>query len=292
MPPERTLGWVVEAVGGGRVTALRRLGPGNWHVNHALTVKGPSGAVHRLVLRRWARPGWDREDPDFTVEREAVVLELLSGSSVPVPEVVAADPTGESCDVPSLLLTRLRGRPPALPADASYFLRQLAETLVVIHSVPGARQRIPAFRRYYDPSSLKPPGWAQRRDIWERALAVAASPPPGAQHFLIHRDYHPENTLWARGRLTGVVDWTSASWGPIGADTGHMRWNLAVTYGLDAADEFLAAYRSASGRELPDQPYWDVATLADVLPEVREEDWPGFDLDRIQRYAESAVASL
>ena len=35
---------------------------------------------------------------------------------------------------------------------------------------------------------------------------------------------------WSRGLLTGMVDWTQASWGPPELDLGHMRWNLvAVT---------------------------------------------------------------
>jgi hypothetical protein len=35
---------------------------GSWHLNHALTVVDGDGRVHRLVLRRWARPGWDRDE--------------------------------------------------------------------------------------------------------------------------------------------------------------------------------------------------------------------------------------
>ena len=291
-PPERTLAWAVAAVGGGRVTALRRLGSGHWHVNHSLTIAGADDRVRRLVLRRWARPGWEREDPDFTAEREIAVLDLLSDSEVPVPQVVAADPVGEKCDVPTLLLSRLPGRPPGLPADAGSFLHGLAETLVAIHAIRGAQERIPGYRRYYDPSAARPPAWAARPRVWERAIAAASSPAPAGPRSFIHRDYHPENTLWVRGRLTGVVDWTSGSWGPVGADTGHMRWNLAVSYGLDAADEFLGAYRSLSGRELSDQPYWDVATVLDVLPEIHERDWSRFDLDRIERYAERAIADL
>src|SRR5919109_1313326 len=90
-PPEQTLRWAAEAVGrGSRVTSVRRLTEGGWHANHALTVVDGDGRVHRLVLRRWARPEWKVEDPDFTPEREARVLELLAAAPVPVPHLVAS----------------------------------------------------------------------------------------------------------------------------------------------------------------------------------------------------------
>jgi aminoglycoside phosphotransferase (APT) family kinase protein len=45
-----------------------------------------------------------------------------------------------------------------------------------------------------------------------------------------------------RGRLSGVIDWTQASIGTRSVDLGHMRWNLAINYGIEACDEFLARY--------------------------------------------------
>ncbi len=85
---------------------------------------------------------------------------------------------------------------------------------------------------------------------WARAVAAVREAPPPAVPTLIHRDYHPENTLWSRGRLTGVVDWTQASWGPPELDVAHMRWNLAADHGQQVADEFLACYRAITGRAL------------------------------------------
>ncbi|MGH2744028.1 MAG: phosphotransferase [Thermoleophilaceae bacterium] len=38
----------------------------------------------------------------------------------------------------------------------------------------------------------------------------------------------PGNTLWRSGRLSGVVDWTQASWGPASIDLEWMRWNLGL----------------------------------------------------------------
>jgi aminoglycoside phosphotransferase (APT) family kinase protein len=288
-PPEHTLRWASEAVGAGsRVTRVRRLVPGGWHANHALTIVDRQGKAHRLVLRRWARPEWEVDDPDFTPAREIAVLERLAGAPIPVPQVVAADPDGAICDVPALLLTRLPGRPPGLPHDMDAFLAQLAEALPAIHAIDGTG--IPAYRRYHDPRSATPPSWSSRPALWERAIEVASGPPPEGPLCLIHRDYHPENTLWSRGRLCGIVDWTSGSWGSAAVDTAHMRWNLALTYGLDAADEFLRHHRSATSGALEDQHYWDLVTVLDLIPEIDPREWSGFDLARLDRYVERVVS--
>ena len=290
-PPERTLRWVTDSIGAGsRIASLRRLTEGGWHANHALTVVDRHGRPHRLVLRRWARPEWELEDPDFTAEREALVLDLLSASSLPTPPLVAADPHTAACDVPTLLVGRLPGRPPGLPRDMGSFLSGLARALHEVHAVAGrAAESLPPYRRYHDPDRLEAPAWSRRPELWERALDIAkAEPPPGPRCF-IHRDFHPENTLWWRGRLTGVVDWTSASWGPAAVDTAHMRWNLAVSYGIDAADEFLRLARRPGSSSADDQRYWDLVTVCDLLPELDPEDWPAFDLARLERYVDGAI---
>jgi aminoglycoside phosphotransferase (APT) family kinase protein len=169
-------------------------------------------------------------------------------------------------------------------------LAQLAEALTEIHAVDGrARELIPAYRRYYDPRSVTPSAWSRRSRLWERAIEVASGPPPDGRRCLIHRDYHPENTLWSRGRLSGIVDWTSASWGSPAVDTAHMRWNLALTYGLDAADEFLRRHRSLTADAFDDQRYWDIVTVLDLVPDIDPSEWAPFDLARLERYLESVL---
>ncbi|TDD63607.1 aminoglycoside phosphotransferase family protein, partial [Actinomadura darangshiensis] len=82
----------------------------------------------------------------------------------------------------------------------------------------------------------------------------------------IHRDYHADNTLWSYGRLTGVVDWSDASSGPIAVDIARMRRGLALRYGTPVADRFLSSFDQVSGGHRHD-PYWDVRSLLDLLPE-------------------------
>lgn len=58
-----------------------------------------------MVLRRWARPGWELNHPDYTVERETRVLELLRSTPVLAPSVVVSDPAGTQCDSPMKVIS-------------------------------------------------------------------------------------------------------------------------------------------------------------------------------------------
>jgi aminoglycoside phosphotransferase (APT) family kinase protein len=294
-PPSQALAWVVAAVGAGsRLLSVRPL-PSSWLANHAITVADRHGHHHRLVLRRWARPGWDLDDPDYTAQREATILGLLADAAVPSPALVAADPDGAACDVPALLLTRLPGRPPGpAAADQPRFLAQLAGALPAIHAVNGrARDLVPAYRTYVRLSELTMPAWVPPTPTWRRAFELAAGPAPETHRCFIHRDYHHHNTLWAHGRLTGVVDWTQASWGPASADLGHMRWNLAWDYGVPAADEFLAIYQRLTAGAIPHHPYWDVVTVIDLVGDIDPADpLPSADLANLETYVAAALARL
>ena len=306
-PPAAALRWAAAPFGpGSRVVAVWPLASA-WLANHAVDVARPDGKVHRLVLRRWARPGWDTEDPEFTAAREAAILELLAPTAVPAPALVAADPGAAACDVPALLETRLPGRPPDLVADPVAVVEGLAAALPPIHAVPvpgaqgasdaatpgqgpGARA-VPDYHRFYEPERLLPPAWSARPELWARAFEVAAGPPPAHRPCFIHRDYHPANTVWAGGRLTGVVDWVGGSWGPPSVDLGHMRVNLTWDLGLGAADRFLAAHQDLTGFD--HHPWWDVAAAVDVVPELRSEGPPPDpSLRRMEDLVAAALAGL
>jgi Ser/Thr protein kinase RdoA (MazF antagonist) len=229
---------------------------------HAIDVIDRRGRQHRLVLRRFIRPNW--QQPELPL-REANVLELLRGIILPVPRLVAVDALPEACDLPALLMTRLPGRMVLAPPDMTGWLVELARPLPAIHALRLPRRAgVQPFRPYYDARALAPPAWSSRPDAWRRVLDVAAGAAPQEPPHLIHRDYHPANVLWRRGRISGVVDWLNASVGPAAIDVAHCRRNLVMMFGIAQADRFLAAYQSLIGSSRHDyHPYWDALMLAD-----------------------------
>jgi aminoglycoside phosphotransferase (APT) family kinase protein len=269
--PPASLRWA-EAHTGARIVAALPM-ESHWLANHLLVLADG----RELVLRRWARPGWEADDPDLTAAREALVLGRLAGTPVPAPELVAADPDAAECDVPALLITRVpgapfAGRPPLGP---------LVSALADIHAVDA--EGIPPYRRYYEPDQVAVPPWATDRAVWERAIAVAHNDPPALPERFIHRDYHPGNTLWDGAALTGIVDWTTASRGTAAVDLGHLRWNLALDYGRRVADAVLPHPEH--------HPYYDVITALDVLPEL-DATTPHADLRRFEEHVARALAEL
>ncbi len=281
------LNWVRDVSGGGQILAVRLLRTGGWHANHAVTVLEPAGRERQLVLRRWARPGWDLEDPDLTASREAAVLGLLERAGLPTPRLIASDSLGAHCDVPALLTTRLPGHPPGRVRDVDGFLTQLAQSLTRIHRLTVGSREVPAFRTYFPMRQAPLPGWLQGDRVWEAALAVAREAEPTYAAF-IHRDYHPGNSLWRYGALTGVVDWTQASMGPVEVDVGSMRWNLAADFGLPAADRFLEAYRASSTFELRDQSIWDLVTVMDFVLSMSDP-CPEDEMSPLRAYARACL---
>jgi aminoglycoside phosphotransferase (APT) family kinase protein len=269
--PPASLRWAQDAAGARVVAALPL--ESSWLANHLLVMADG----RELVLRRWARPGWEVDDPDLNAAREALVLERLADTEVPAPALVAADPEAAACDVPALLITRVPGapfvgRPPVGPLMAA---------LAQIHAVDPAG--IPPYRRYHEPDRLAIPPWAADRDVWERAIALAHDTPPELPERFIHRDYHPGNTLWEGATLTGIVDWTTGSRGPGAVDLGHLRWNLVVDYGQRVADALLPHPEY--------HPYYDVVTALDVLPEL-DPTSPHAELLRLEDHVAQALAAL
>jgi aminoglycoside phosphotransferase (APT) family kinase protein len=282
-PPPDTLRWVVAAVGRGAQLVRVRLLPSAWAAVHAIDVDDADGRRHRLVLRRWARPGWE-VDPEFTAGREAAVLDRLSRFSLPVPRLVAVDADATGCDVPALLMTRLPGQPPSVRSwSQPAFLGSLIDGLVAIHLLrDDLADAAPPFAPFYDLRAVKPPPGSARPDLWRRAVETVVDEPRTPRRF-IHRDFHPGNTLWQGERLTGIVDWTSASIGPAAADLGHLLANLALKHGAPVARRARHAYAGRVGPPA-DERYWTIAMVLDVVPDLPRRELAAGGLERLEEY--------
>ena len=246
--------WVTAAVGEGSVVVRSRRLPGaTSSVVRALDVIGRRGTRHRLVLRSYE----DREPQTVeprAVEREVAALAVAARTGLSVPEVVASD-----VEAGRVLMTRLPGRPTM--SGGPDWLPRLAQTLLAADSV-AAPSGMDSYEHWYAIDEGVP-SWSRRDASWRRALEhLAAARLPQAPSRFIHRDFHPANVLWSRGRITGVVDWVNGCRGPIEADIAITRVNLALVAGAAAADAFLTAcgYEIAAGYD----PVWDLTVACSM----------------------------
>jgi hypothetical protein len=81
--------------------------------------------------------------------------------------------------------------------------------------------------------------------------------------------------------------------GPASVDLGHMRWNLALDYGIQAAEEFLAIYRTLTAGVVQHHPYWDMVTVIDLVGDIDPADpLPSGDLADLEAYVAAVLAHL
>ena len=257
---EATLDWVRAETGADAVVDSQLLAGGITSDIRVLTLCGGSH-LDEVVLRRMTVQPW-RQHAAGLLQREADTQTFLATTPIPAPELVAVDPGGDRAGEPSLLMTRLPGRPCLTGID----LDAVAAMLVTIHSArPAQRPRV--FQIWTGPDRWIVPLWAQNPALFRAAFARIARPAPPGRRCFMHRDYQPGNVLFAGGKLCGVVDWVETSWGPPDLDFAHCQTNLALLEGVDTAAHWRGSYLSR-GDELCDDPdYWAVVDAVSMLPD-------------------------
>ncbi|WP_326646486.1 phosphotransferase family protein [Streptomyces anthocyanicus] len=261
---ERIVG--AEALHGGATADMRRLAIGT-----------RDGGTRHLVLRSFVGP--TRQGPaEDLLRREADALTTLTGTGVPAPGLVAVDPTAAHCEFPSLLMTHLPGRTVLGEEGLERRLPMLARQLVAVHAVrPTVRPR--EYMTLTTADTVVPPVGADAA-VWAAATDVIRRPAPRYEGRLLHGDFQPGNVLCERAdrdpvfdlspedpagaadaRITGVVDWAAASWGPADLDVAHCSTNLALLHGPAWGLRFTEAYQEAGGMlaaAADERLYWQV----------------------------------
>jgi aminoglycoside phosphotransferase (APT) family kinase protein len=212
-------------------------------------------------------------DP-FVAAREWKVLTLLRGSAVPSPRPLWIDAQGRMFCRPAIVTTYLMGKPPGQPRDINRFVQQLADALVAIHgqklsanasrSTAEVNATLPQPNQHAPSQKLTHPAAAQIWDVLSRRrlrFDVSGT-------VLLHGDFWPGNTVWTRGRLTGVVDWEGALIGQRGQDVAYCHMDLALSFDRTLADQFVSAYERAAGQSVDDLAWWDLLACWRALPDV------------------------
>ncbi|MFC9429789.1 phosphotransferase family protein [Streptomyces sp. NPDC056987] len=272
-----TLAWVGRHLETGeRIVATEALYGGITAEMRRLTIATRDGGTRDLVLRSFVDPFRVAHAEDG-LNREAGALALLAGTGVPAPGLVAVDPTATRCEYPSLLMTHLAGRTVLDDEGLETRLPLLARQLVGIHTVRPAERP----RKYVTLTTADTVVVPKGADAaaWAAAVDVIRKPPPPCEGRFLHRDFQPGNVLFdmplakpADARISGVVDWAAASWGPADLDVAHCSTNLALLHGPAWGPRFAEAYEEAGGvlaATTSERLYWRVRDGLACSEEVR-----------------------
>ena len=217
-------------------------------------------------MRRYVHADYLAANP-HVAETELVALGIAERTDVVTPAPLAGDAHARHCDVPTVVMTMLQGRPVWEPKRRRDWLQQMADALIDIHNVTVPAETLPSIERYAQ-SRYEPPRWADQPAVWHRAIEIFHGPVPQDDVGFVHRDFHPGNLLWKRGSLTGVVDWQAACIGPVSIDVSHCRLNFAL-YEPELAEELRLVWEQRAARRF--DPWADVMSIIGFLDNLREQ---------------------
>jgi aminoglycoside phosphotransferase (APT) family kinase protein len=260
---------------GGRLVRAGRLAGGLSARMHVLDIEQANGSRRKVTLRLTI-PEYN-ETPPEDAEREYEVLHVLESAGVPAPRPIFLDSEGEFFGTPAIVLSYLPGRPIFPTTNLGPWLEGLAEGAAAIHAVTPERYDLSLLKvvdREHMLRHINHRREGRRPEPFiERMQKVLLANLDGIELLpftLIHADYWSGNTVWYRGRLSGVVDWSDARVGDPRADIAEVRLDLAIGYGYEVADRFAEACERMSGESTRDLWFWD---LYRGMRAIQEYDW-------------------
>ncbi|MGE3908005.1 MAG: phosphotransferase family protein [Chloroflexota bacterium] len=249
---------------GSTVRRVQRLRGGVSSGMHAVLLAGPGDTRQWVVVRRYG--AWRITHYPRTPEQEWATLTALARVGAPTPLPLWLDREGAVFGCPTLVTSRVPGRGLLAPRDEAGWIKQLAEALGKIHAAPLTQDELAILvdqqgglvrllDRDTPPTTLTE--HAGGSEIWHAMRRLWPTIQPGAPT-IVHGDYWPGNTLWHRGRLSGVIDWEQVRRGNPALDVACCRQDLAVLIGPAAAEAFLHAYQACTGRTIQHLAFWDL----------------------------------
>jgi aminoglycoside phosphotransferase (APT) family kinase protein len=230
------------------------------------------------VLRR--KPTGQLLPSAHAVDREYRVMRALSGTEVPVPEVHAlcedASVIGSAFYVMEFLDGRIFWDPrlPGLsPAERRAMFQSINEVIAALHSVDYVKVGLADFGRPGNYMGRQIARWSRQYQASETEKQPAMDRliewlprhlPPDNQPCIVHGDYRIDNLIVhpTEPRVIGVLDWELSTIGDPLADFAYhaMAWRVTpelfrglagvdlAGLGIPSEDEYVAAYRSRTGR--------------------------------------------
>jgi aminoglycoside phosphotransferase (APT) family kinase protein len=242
----------------------RRLRGGLGSRMDALEIERTDGSRWKVTLRRFARDGHRFSTPEH-VGHEFEILRLVERAGIPAPRPVLLDANGELFGVPAIVMSYLPGRPLFPTTNIESWTEGLAGVLLKLHAVTadgfdlsrlhvqlrdGMRQRLNEWRE----EARTEPLAGEMHAVLEAGLDKIDFSAPT----LVHDDFWSGNTVAHRGRIIGIIDWTTAEVGDPRTDVSECRIDLVLSHGTEVADAFRDDYERLAGRPLADLWYFDL----------------------------------
>jgi len=242
----------------------RRLTGGLGCRSDVLDIERVDGSRWKVTLRRFVRTQHRFSTPEH-VTHEFEILRLVESAGIPAPRPILIDAHGEYFGVPAIVISYLPGRPLFPATNIRRWTEGLARVLRTVHEVTadrfdlsglnvqlgeGMRKRIDEWR---DDAQTDPLA-AQMHAVLEAELGrIDLSEPT-----LVHDDFWSGNTVAYRGRITGIIDWTSAEVSDPRTDVSECRIDMVLSHGIEVADAFRDDYERLADRPLADLWYFDL----------------------------------
>ncbi len=206
-----------------------------------------------------------RPDQAALFATEAAGLRFAAAADLPVPAVLGYDGGTR------MLLECLPGASQVPRDPDGQRLRALGAAAARIHACrlepadelpqrdrPIADVDFAAMRREHGASPL----------LLDAEQVIAHARPAGEPAGFVHADLWQGNTMWVGNVLSGILDWDCAGAGPAGVDLGSLRCDVAVYFGLEAADLVVAGWEEQAGRPADHVAYWDAVAALSTPPDM------------------------
>ena len=249
---------------GGCVVKRRRLPGGLGCRMDVLDIRRADGSRGKVTLRRFVREGHRFSTPGH-VAHEFEILRLVERAAVPAPRPILLDSEGHYFGVPAIVMSYLPGRPLFPTTNLGNWTRGLADDLRQLHNVrpqrfdlsllhvqlrDGMRARIEQWRT----EPLVDPLAVDMLSVLDSELHQIDFSGPT----IVHDDFWSGNTVASRGRITGIIDWTTAEVGDPRTDVSQCRIDMVLSHGPEVADRFRDDYERLAGKRLEHLWYFDL----------------------------------
>jgi len=265
-PTDEQLSRVRDALGAGSLRHADRI-VGGLGCTMDVLVDGHS----RMVLRRYGP--WYSDRGEDAAARELRALELLQRAGIPAPAPIWIGTNGVF-DEQAIITSFVDGEPDVTPGDPFDWAEQLATVLAQIHGISLKEEDLDMFQPGVGEDTRRvneapervlehPLGEALLRRRVDLQNRLVDRPP-----VFSHTDFWPGNTMWMDGKLSAVVDWESPATGDREMDVSYCALDIRYLAMDRVADRFVAAYREATGDELPNLAHWEAIALCRPMPDI------------------------